>query len=905
MHTKKWGIAASALLLVGSHHVRATEQCVLPEYAEITASDPTYFARYGRSVALSGDLAAIGAPYHEFNGGQSGSAYVLRRDGFEWEEIAELNPDNPTPGDEFGASVAIDGDVIVVGAWRDSGPGPRFGAAYVFERVNGAWSQVATLSASDGEILAAFGACVAIRGDTIVVTAQNDGMTLGAAYIFRRVDGVWTETAVLRADDPASARGFGISAAFDGTTLVVGAPSATPVVSVPTGAAYIFHEVNGVWTQTARLLADDASSNDRFGESVAISGPDIIVGAIAAPTPTGDRGAAYIFQSGSGQWTQVRKLVPPAGSYAVRFGINVAADNGVFAIASERDHWGRYIASGSVFVLEAEEAWMNDVILTAPDAADLDQFGSSVAIAEGVVIVGADGSNRTVNWEGSVHAFDLFTGSTDCNANGRPDECDIQIGVSQDCNANGLPDECDIASQVGADCDGDGLLDECVIPTLLEYDTLAPDDLALNQRFGRSVDLSGDLAAGSVHDADVAYVFENGDGVWTQSAELTPAPAFPEAEFGGAVVIDGESVIVSAHGDNETHEDSGAVYVFDKLDGVWSQSAKLKAEDADAFDNFGFAVAVSGATMLIGAPGDDEAGDDAGAVYVFRKIGGVWSQTAKLLADATAGVDRFGVTVAIDGSIAAIAADIVNSTTGTGAVFVFRESNGAWTQDVQLPSPPAQGSVLRFGRFLGISGNTIASYMEIFPVTGGPTTSYVVLYEEAGGIWIKAPFDIRYPSFNAFGDRSGFDFSADALIVGLTRDLGAAPGADTFPAEVYRKVNGQWSQVAMLSTSDGSTSNGFGGAIAIDGARVLTAAAWTPVGDSLGAAYFHDLSIVRTPGDLNGNSYVDFDDATILVDVLLDFDSDPNHAARADVNCSGEVDGRDLRFFIDALLGGA
>ena len=179
---------------------------------KLTASDAAEQDRFGSSVAISGDILVVGSPFDDDAGSLSGSAYVFQRDGHGWSEVAKLRAADAATNDLFGDSVAISGQTIVVGASRDDDGASDSGSAYVFRSDDDwvTWSQVAKLRADDAATADQFGSSVAISGDILVVGSPLDddaGSGSGSAYVFQRDDGeveMWSEVAKLRSDDAAT-----------------------------------------------------------------------------------------------------------------------------------------------------------------------------------------------------------------------------------------------------------------------------------------------------------------------------------------------------------------------------------------------------------------------------------------------------------------------------------------------------------------------------------------------------------------------------------------------------------------------------------------------------------------------------------------------------------------------------
>ena len=218
-------------------------------------------------------------------------------------QVAKLTASDGAYGDHFGASVAVDGDTAVVGAYGDDN---NRGAVYVLTRQSGTWGEVAKLTASDKDAGDKFGSTVAVDGDTVVVAAYGDDNYKGSAYLFTKpASGDWataTETAKLTASDRANYDWFGRSVAVDGDTVVVGVTFADGN-STSSGEIYVFTKPATGWsnaTETAKLTASDGATADYFGDSVAIDGDTVVVGA------WGDdnfKGSAYVYEISA--WTAI------------------------------------------------------------------------------------------------------------------------------------------------------------------------------------------------------------------------------------------------------------------------------------------------------------------------------------------------------------------------------------------------------------------------------------------------------------------------------------------------------------------------------------------------------------------------------------------------------------------------
>ncbi len=291
---------------------------------------------FGESVSISGDYAVVGVPGHDvWPYINSGSAFVYRRDGENWTEQAMLVADDAGGGDDFGHSVAIDGDYIIVGAPGDD---PQ-SSAYVFMRNGADWTQQAKLTGSRGAQCDKFGHSVAIDGAYAIVGDPEDTKGgAGSAYIFVRSGTNWSQEAKLSGTDGEAFDEFGSAVAIDGDRAVVGAPGQSPKdpFSHRAGVGHIYGRAGAGWSLEAMLRAAEPKDIDipeyRAGTSVAISGDSVVLGAIGSDGSSVPgvvlAGAAYLYTAAGGDWKGVEKLVPGDGIEWHYFGCAVAIDGG-------------------------------------------------------------------------------------------------------------------------------------------------------------------------------------------------------------------------------------------------------------------------------------------------------------------------------------------------------------------------------------------------------------------------------------------------------------------------------------------------------------------------------------------------------------------------------------------------
>ncbi|MHC4785247.1 MAG: FG-GAP repeat protein [Planctomycetota bacterium] len=237
---------------------------------------------FGISVAVSGDTAVVGAWFDEGDYGiTAGSAYVFQRQGPNWSQQQKLVPDDPSVSAKFGRSVAIDGDVALVGAYFDDDLGGFSGSAYVFRARGPRWVFEQKLLAADGGSMDQFGMAVALSGDVAVVGALEHphvAVQSGAAYVFRYNGAGWPQEQELLAPDAAEFDQFGRALDVDGDIAVVGAWFDDNSNGPEAGSAYVYHFDGSQWPHEAKLIAAESTEQYQFGESVAISGEMSLIG---------------------------------------------------------------------------------------------------------------------------------------------------------------------------------------------------------------------------------------------------------------------------------------------------------------------------------------------------------------------------------------------------------------------------------------------------------------------------------------------------------------------------------------------------------------------------------------------------------------------------------------------------
>ena len=855
---------------------------------------------YGVSLAIDGDTIAVGAIYESSNQTTitngttasadnskfgSGAVYVYKRTGNTWAQEAYLKAANADANDNFGYSVAISGDTIVVGSIGEASNQTTItngatgsadnskispGAAYVFRRTGTTWAEEAYLKAPNCDTWDSFGYSVAISGETIVVgaygessnqstitngttaSADNSLTNAGAAYVFRRSGVNWAQEAYLKPPNPDSNDYFGYSVAISGETIVVSSQqessNQTTITNGTTassnnsasnaGAAYVFRRAGTTWAQEAYLKAANADAGDRFGQSVSISGDTIVIGA----------------QSEASNQTTVTN------------GPTASADN------------SRPGAGAAYVFKRVGTIWSEEAYLKAPNPDAGDTFGYSVGISGDTIVVGSryESSNQKTITNGTAASMDNSSASSGAAyVFKRTGSNWVQAAYIKAPNAD------------AGDFFGYGVA--------ISGDTLAVTAYAEGSNQNTITNGATASANNSKASSGAAYVFQI-SAPWQEEAYLKAPNVDANDNFGSSVAISTDTLIVGAYGESSNQttitngtsasadnsvNSAGAAYVFRRVGTAWAQEAFLKAPNPDAGDYFGQSVSISGDTAVVGACYEDSnqttitngtsaSADnsliDSGAVYVFKRTGTTWAQEAYIKAPNPAGNNKFGWSVSVDGDTIAVGAigessnqtTITNGTTASsdtsstssGAVYVFKRTGSNWAQEAYIKAPNAD-SYDNFGRSVAISNDTIiaGAYAEgsnQTTITNGTTASAdnskaqagaAYIFRRTGGIWAQEAY-LKPPNPDA-GDYFGFSVAIDreTAVVGAwlessnqaTITNGTTASANNSKvsagaAYVFKRTGTTWAQEAYLKPTNTDANDNFGNSVAIYGDTVVVAA---------------------------------------------------------------------------------
>ncbi len=754
---------AMGVLLAITSLSRAEDCTSLMLLQQIHNPTPSANDMFGHSVAISGNLVVVG---------ETGDGIATVSNAITGDFVATLYNPTPYSYDEFGASVGISGNMAVVGSPHDATVSGDEGTASVFVATTGV--RTTTLASPEQAPGDKFGAAVAISGNLVVVGAPgsdpNNVASAGAAYVFNTSIG--PPVATLINPSPSVGDEFGISVSISGNLVVVGAPGDNQV-GVSSGSAYVFNATTGALVST--LVNPTPEGLDHFGDSVSISGELAVVRERANVGAPYDGSDAYVFNATTG--AVIATLSVPFPDIPVSFGpfaIGIS-DNVVALGAYGLDAMSQLV--GKVYAYNAMTGAMM-TILRNPTLQVNDSFGNSVAISGNKVIAGAENEDYAAANSGMAYTF--------------------------------------------------ACTDSC-IPDTANKDYANPD-LESGSHYGVSIGVAGDfMVVGArrddssgisnagrcyIHVLGSSYIYQFGGG--SIVAALDNPSAGVDDLFGNSVAISSNHALVGAVGDNPAGiADAGEAYLYDLS---YALPMKVLTNPApSAGDSFGASVGVSDSVAVIGTPADDPDGvNDAGTVYLFDSVTG--ALTATLNNPVPAAGDQFGFAVATDGILAVVGAPFDNPSgvADAGTAYVFNATSGTLTRTLANPAP-ATGD--QFGGSIAISGNYIVVGAPFDSPSGVTNAGRAYVFNATTGALVSTLVNPAPTMFDFFGNSVAIH--GDVAMVGAWRD---DPGAIADAGRTYTFVATTGVLATTLSNPSPTASDFFGASVAISETTAIAGA---------------------------------------------------------------------------------
>jgi FG-GAP repeat len=684
--------------------------------------EPGVNAERGFALALDGDLLAVGAPLDDENGLNAGAVYVFRWETSSWEQEAKLYGDLPDPAAEeparFGFAVAVEEDVLTV---AEIGRG----AVYVFRDVDGEWIREAKLQGTPGQ----FGRAVALDGSRLAVgSVHPHGRAPGVVSIYSGPP--WTLQAALSKRRPGERFAEAVATAED--LLVVGAPGHSRAAGAASGAAYVFELTGGAWKEKAKLLAADGGEGDQLAAAVATDGTTVALGA-----PDAGGGAVYVTACAPGPCAPLERIAADAGGEA-RLGFSVAVEGNLVTTGAPGSPRAGDPGRLRIF-RRGDGSWAEEPVPLPDNAEELDLVGFAVALdgerAVATAVIGDQGGPAVgaawsfifeeEGWreEAEAVARDPLLRPEDLEATAR---FGVSVAATEQYLVVGAlvePEDPSPGAVYVYRRAGRGWRQEARL--------LSPLGKGALDNFGTAVAVHGEsLLVGApigVENADVsppvaipprAYLFSRRSGRWEFETWIQPVPPVPGEGFGSAVAIEDDVLAIGA----PRPAFRGAVATLERVQGGWwTQTDALFGFQIPAGDRFGSALALRQGALVIGAPGE---GAERGAAYVaLRNERGKWPVSLRLVTPVLLPSDRLGASVALDAGVLAVGTP--GRLDGLGAVLVYRKSGPSWSLEQEVV---ASTSAREFGASVALLDDRLAVGAPCFDEPGR-----VFLFERGGG----------------------------------------------------------------------------------------------------------------------------------------------------------------------------
>ena len=672
--------------------------------------------RYAEALAADGDTLAIGVPGRDLPDDDAGCVYLYERSAGAWSLTVRLD----APGASsfvigFGSRLALDGDTLAVAAPGSWGQG----RVYVYLRTAGTWTLQATLTPPLQA--SAFGEALSLSGDTLAVGAPEAdtgfGVRSGAAFVYVRVAGAWALEQEVLGFEIAGDDRYGAAVALDGDRLAVGAPDDDPGTAIDAGSAYVFERSGGTWAQKVKLVDPLGTEWARFGQALALEAVTLAVGA-----PGQGDGRVHVYEDIAGVFIP-RALLAASASGRGLFGRALALRGDELLVGVAGDY-GTGTGSAEIFT-RSGSSWSPGWPLLPADLASGDRYGAGVALATGTAAIGAPqhlDTGAAWVWTGSASTWTIEArldnrGTASADGFGSAlalDATTLVIGAPADDTSSGRDSgSVSVFERVGSAW----ALQQKIVPPPGTPGRWSSDGPA----FGTSAALSADrLAVGapSARGEGRVFVYVRSGGTWSLAAELAPSPSSSFAAFGTAVALRGTTLLVGAP-EEESGTPTGVVYSFEEVAGTWALQEKVGSAFARGYGAT-LALAPSGMAALVGAP-------ESNAVSLLQRSAAAWGSESGY-SPATPG--QVGAAVALTDGAGFVGAPEWPSGQGstTGAVFVFAYSPGGLTWGNTLPAQTDEYGQ-RFGASVAAEGTLLA--------VGAPGNGRgaVHVFEAVDGVW--------------------------------------------------------------------------------------------------------------------------------------------------------------------------
>lgn len=725
---------------------------------------------------------------------------------------------------------------------------------------------------------------VGAYADVLVSSQTVLGVDNGAVKVYRVVGGKLGATQLLLPPEPTETSLFGEEMFRDGQWLAVSAPRNSNSRGAEAGAVFLYRLVGSEWLFQSTIEPPAQAPGGRFGESLWMGGGQLWIGA-----PGFERGEVIVYQIGSGSATLVQRIPAPAGE--LRFGQSlVAVGNDQIAIGAPGSaglllatrslpsqtvsrlagpaSFGSTLASSvDALVVGAPEdgtgsvhrwvrvagQWIAQPVLRPLAGAPGDGFGDALALVGAQLYIGAPGSDRGADFDvGAVYRAALEGGEPTLTTRTQPSDTEpfAAFGAALAANAGlntvwvGAPLQRAAKQRAGVVFDYRlDQLGDAGVPALRRLDR---GDGAQLFRFGQALAIDGDLALVGAFladtetgaDAGLVHAYRRArSGAWEYEAELLPTDAAIEQRFGNAIALSGQTAVIGAYWTTvDGRAEQGAAYVFERVAGVWRQSARLVDAAGAERGLFGAAVAIDDDTLAV------TTGSGAGKVHVYTRAAGGWELLDVLNSPVAQPGSFFGSGIGLEGGLLAIGAPGVDvgADIDIGKVFVYARNGNRWPLAQEIESPVAQLGAL-FGYDVDVKSTQV--------LAGMPGLDRSVDEPFIGGLWLygactpvcSAGRQLVVPDLQA-GDFYGISVALNGRhAIGAATGVDSNSGVSAGAAFIHDLTDGVFAQ--RLEAPPGSQLALFGRAMDLDDSGQLLLGSPNRAGDNPAEGGAHLLKV--------------------------------------------------------------
>jgi hypothetical protein len=780
------------------------------------------------------------------------------------EQFPKFLPESvPQIHEYFGSTVAIDGNRAIIGARQSSDISTDPGVAYVYEKVEGRWQQVAMLKSPVAD-RGAFGSKVAIDGDTIVVAAQglatadedDEYDNTGAVYVFTGGGASWSLQGTITPRDEQLNDGFGQLVDIDGDRIAVASrPTSRPTSHQAHLSDYIvqvYERVNTEWIETYQT--DSTSSNSApaysgVASSLAIDGNVLAVGSRSATSSgtVNQNGAVFIHERRDGVWSYSKEIAPPNFGNNMAFGAAIALDDETLIVGvpyDTSDDLSEYWGSACVYHQDGED-WNFVQRISVSELGGALSFGSTLALDGDSLAVVGQMWRRNPLLE-SVHLF--YRGedglwSRQAESRDEAVSSIVSFGVSVGLSGNtllvGSPFDDTVGNNDGAvfayelstaDADVSVYAARQSGLDLVEVD-FGSQGMSLPIKF--SVYKSADS---ELDEADLSQLVTE---AYVQPANGANLYSFDPGEFDANRPF--MIIVAETNGVEHTLANNQIAMRMAVPSGTILQE-QLQRLIGEEYSGLGADMAIDENWAVVGAPYDDRLATDAGAAYLFERVAGHWVDRGVVTARNGRALDEFGRSVAIDQDVMVIGAQY-DSEVGrrAGAAYVYKLTNGVWIEVTKLLGMAANDS---FGNAVAVENGTI--------VVGAHYQGYS--YNLAGAVYVYEPVDGDYAKVFEMSEIPGFwegnywlgeavDVSGERIAVGAA-EFSAGDDRTGGAVVMLERIDGAWQFQQLINMPDGTSGNRFGESLGLWGETLVVGAPEKDFSTNLrdaGAAYIYQF----------------------------------------------------------------